>query len=153
MWNLCKSIFPSKSGGTNEKITLEHNGYIVTDEKTIANIFNIHFVNIVKSLNLPQWAPQSTVKVTHDKLNNILLKYEDHPSIFFIKGKFNEPEKLFCFHYATEDEIRNIINCLDTKKSTSGFIPLWVIKKFRQILLRPLTECINFCLSTGSFPG
>ena len=152
MWNLCKSIFPSKSGGANEKITLEHNGYIVTDEKTIANIFNIHFVNIVKSLNLPQWAPQSTAKVTHDKLNNILLKYEDHPSIFFIKGNFKEPEKLFCFDYATEDEIRNIINSLDTKKSTSGFIPLWVIKKFQQILLRPLTECINFCLSTGSFP-
>ena len=152
MWNLYKNVFPSKSGGSNEKITLDHNGHIINDEKTIANVFNIHFVNIVKSLDLPQWKPKSTIKLTDDRLNNILIKYASHPSVHFIKCNLRIPEKSFCFEYATENEVKNIIYSLDAKKSTSGFIPLWIIKDFQHILIRPLTECINICLSTGCFP-
>jgi len=114
---------------------------MITDEKTVANIFNIHFVNIVKSLNLPQWSSQPVIELKYGNLDKILDKYKNHSSINFI-----------CFEYATEDEVSNIISSLDDKRSTSGFIPTWVIKQFQHIIIKPLTECINFCLSTGIFP-
>ena len=77
MWKFCKSVFPCKSGVSNEKITLEHNGHIVTDEKTVANIFNIHFVNIVKSLNIPEWTPKSILKLTNVNLTKWIIQVFD----------------------------------------------------------------------------
>ena len=97
MWKFCKCIFPCKSGVTNEKITLDHNGHIVTDEKTVANIFNIHFFNIVKSLNIPEWTPKSTLKMTNENLTKILTKYDDHPSIRFIYSNLRKPDMQFTF--------------------------------------------------------
>ena len=152
IWNFCNTVFPSKSGGNSERITLEHNGRMITDEKTVANIFNIHFVNIVKSLNLPQWSSQPVIELKYGNLDKILDKYKNHSSINFINEKMRNSNMSFSFEYATEDEVSKIISSLDDRKSTSGFIPTWVIKQFQHIIIKPLTECINFCLSTGNFP-
>ena len=152
IWNFCKTVFPNKSGGNNERVTLEHNGRMINDEDQVANIFNIYFVNIVKSLNLPQWTLQSDIKLGNNNFGNFVDKYKNHPSIIFINEKFKDANRSFSFEYATEEEVSNIITSLDDKKSTSGYIPIWIIKKFQHIIVKLLTECINFCLSSGIFP-
>ena len=125
---------------------------MVNDEDQVANIFNIYFVNIVKSLNLPQWTLQSDIKQRYNNLGSFIDKYKNHPSILFINEKFKDANRSFSFEYATEEEVSNIITLLDDKKSTSGYIPIWIIEKFQHIIVKLLTECINFCLSSGIFP-
>ena len=45
-----------------------------------------------------------------------------------------------------------IIKSLNKKKSTSGFIPTWILHQSVHTLAQSLTECINYSLSGGFFP-
>ena len=44
------------------------------------------------------------------------------------------------------------INKIDIKKSSSGEISLVIIKLAKKEILIPITNCINKCISTKSFP-
>ena len=48
------NLFSLKKGfHYNQKFTLKTKRVVISNETTIANIFNNHFVNITKSLNIP----------------------------------------------------------------------------------------------------
>ena len=59
---------------------------------------------------------------------------------------------VFNFEYVTTEETVKIIKSLNKKKSTSGFIPTWILHQSVNTLAQSLTECINYSLSAGVFP-
>ena len=64
---------------------LEHDGSVIKDDKKIANIFNDLFVHIVERTTDKKVEPLDE----NETLENIILKYKDHPSIKTIKSTMN----------------------------------------------------------------
>ena len=61
---------------------LEENNTIFRDEKKIANIFNDLFVNIIERTT----GKKIDTSSKNESIENIILKYKDHPSIKSIKS-------------------------------------------------------------------
>ena len=61
-WKLYKPVFTEKGFHYKQKCTLKTKRGVTSGETTIANIFNNHFVNITKSLNIPLWNPENPQK-------------------------------------------------------------------------------------------
>ena len=69
---------------------LSENGELILKSKEIANIFNDHFGFIVDKLSLDHWNDHSlSPTMGFDRINNIIKRYKNHPSIKNIKAKLN----------------------------------------------------------------
>ena len=85
----CKTAGPNFSSKKpiNENISLWEKNRLITDEKSIANIFNDYFTSIIKYLH----KERNEFDLKHVKLSNnpVLLainKFQNHPSILKIKS-------------------------------------------------------------------
>ena len=68
-------------------------GYIVSDDRRLSEIFNTHFINITKTLDL-----KPSVISANKSVTAIIETFQDHPSIkkiFFLKGGMSV-QVLFC---------------------------------------------------------
>ena len=64
----------------------------------------------------------------HEKVQNIVKRFSDHPSIINIKQKF-KLNKEFSFQYVSEATARKVVKSLLSDKATAGVIPANVLKK------------------------
>ena len=72
----------------SEKITLVYNNKIITNDKRIAKALKDFFLNIIKTLNIPQKNhTDSIIENVRDPTLKAILKYCKHPSILEIKRK------------------------------------------------------------------
>ena len=78
-------------------------------------------------------------------------KYQHHPSIIKIKSLFKSDEK-FEFPHILPETLKTKISALYTSKSTTGDIPIQVIKETIDLILAPLTDCLNASINDGIFP-
>ena len=85
-WEICKPFFSDKHT-VSEKIILVDKDEIVNSDSTTAELFNIYFNGVTKTLDIHQW-PQSTEPTNDDLVLNAIAKYLDHPSIIKIKNTF-----------------------------------------------------------------
>ena len=110
---------PSKSSKYCDKITLEVDGKLLTNAKDIAHVFNSYFVTIVQSLNIKPWMPPGRQCINencndggdyniNDEIDDIILKYQEHPSIINIKTNTKDIDA-FSFEYVTREETIKII--------------------------------------------
>ena len=118
---------------------------IITDEKQIANIVSEHFVGITKKLILK---PSISSK---DSDSDFL---HDHISIKKIKEIYPEiVPNSFKFELVTKDDIKNEIEKLKVKKSsTFGCIPVTILKYCVDVYLVDLTNSVNHSLQASVFP-
>ena len=68
---------------------VEGNEVITNDEK-LAQTFNEYFVNIVWSLSITSFHNNNCDDVNDDNIDNVITKFEDHPSIVAIKKQMKE---------------------------------------------------------------
>lgn len=107
---------------------------IVTDEKEICECFNSYFSTIGSVL--ANAIPNLQATNQHYKAPNI-----------------SEATNLTNFEPATTDEIRKIIEQLDTNTSCGiDGISTKSVKCIQNLIVTPLTNCINDCLARGVFP-
>ena len=121
----------------------------ISDKDEVANIFNKYFVNITKTLNIPEWKPQKGL--TFQNLDFILDKYSSHPSVIQIKEKTNK--HVFSFSHVLPWETYRTILSVNQNKSTSGTIPTKVLHSLAKEICIPLTDCINSAILNGKFPS
>ena len=69
---------------------------------------------------------------------------------FFLSAKYKIKSK-FSFNHITTETIKRIINNLGIKKTSSGKIPTYFLKKCDS-LLNTDTVCVNDTLKTETFP-
>ena len=77
---------------------------IVFDDRRLSEIFNEHFINITKTLDLKPSIISTTT-------------FKDHPSIekiFYLRRE----ECQFKFHSLSENEVRKVVLNMDEKKRT-----------------------------------
>ena len=84
-WKLCKPLFTEKGLQYNQNIMLIEKNARYRKKQKVANIFNKYFVNITKTLNIPEWKPQKGY--TFQNLDIILDTFSHHPSVIQIKEK------------------------------------------------------------------
>ena len=96
-WVKCKPYFSNKHSKADADIILHEKGDIIFKNKEIANTFNEYFGSIVESLDLQLWTESScnvpTSYTSDDDIDNILIKFANHPSIKTIKQNFDITSK------------------------------------------------------------
>ena len=108
---------------------LSENGELILKNKEIANIFNDHFGSIVENLGLDHWDDHflSPTK-SFDRIENIIKRYKNHPSIRKIKANFNSV-CIFSFQLVCVDDVKTVIQDLKNNKSVGGEISIQILKK------------------------
>ena len=148
-WKLCKPFFTEKGSQYNQNIMLTEKKHSISEKHKVANIFNKYFVNITKTLNIPEWKPQKGL--TFQNLDIILDTFSSHPSVIQIKEKTNKDVFSFChvLHWKTYRAIRSI----NQNNSSSGTIPTKVLRSLAKEICIPLTDCINRIILKEKFPS
>ena len=119
-WNTVKLFLTNKCFLKNEAIAIENKGKIVTDKSKLFNLFNSHYVNIVKKTpGCPPEIEGNSESKTNDigTVQSIIQKHQTHPSIINIKSK-NTVKNTFDISAATSEQIKEIIKELNSKKVT-----------------------------------
>ena len=88
---------------------LSENGELILKSKEIANIFNDHFGSIVENLGLDHWDDHSLSRTkSSDRIENIIKRHKNHPSIRNIKTTFNSVF-IFSFQPLFVDDVKTVI--------------------------------------------
>ena len=149
-WKNVKPIFGNKNKG-NKTIALEEGNEVITDDGKLAQTFNEYFVNIVPSLGITSFH-ENNDNVNNDNIDNIIIKFEGHPSIVAIKEQMKKYNKTFTFQNVSTEKATSIIKKLNSKKaSKSDDIPAKTIKGFGTFFAECLSKNFNSCLETGFF--
>ena len=106
-WTALKPFLSSKHLPKSHKIILNENGKIIDDSISVTNIMNDYFINIVEKTTdkIPRSLPCSdTDQITDSTINEIIKRYENHPSILNIKVNTSYTESNFQFKEATRND-------------------------------------------------
>ena len=150
-WVNCKPYFTNKINKAETDIILSENGELILKNKEIANIFNDHFGSIVENLGLDHWDDHSLSPTrSSNRIENIIKRYKNHPSIRKIKAYFNSV-CIFSFQPVSVDDVKTVIQDLKNNKSVGGEKPIQILKE-SEFTFETLTNCINKSIETGYFP-
>jgi len=120
-----KSVKPLFSGKSNSKtnITIIENEKVINEKEEVAEILNNYFIEAVKDLEIEKFTDQNETEIAtiniNEVIDNILEKYQNHPSILKIRENVKVENK-FRFDLTTEDEIYTKIKSLDPQKNWHG---------------------------------
>ena len=113
-----EAVLIRKGGDYGTKITLKENGKLISDEQSIASIFNDQYVNIIEKTTGS--APASIVNDGLDKqnitvtINKIIDKFKNHKSIKAIQENNSDIEP-YSIPLAQTSDIREILKNIDVK--------------------------------------
>lgn len=130
MWKTINQILHNKPKQKNDIRSLTSaNGSVIHDQQIIVNELNQYFCNIGSELfnNIPPAEP------TYHSLID-----------------FNE--RSMALFPASINEVASIINSFKNNTNLDDILPSYYIKSCRDILLTPITSCINNCFCQGTFP-
>ena len=134
-------LFFSDTSKTVNNIILSDNDKMLKDEKKVAKTLNDYFTNLTKKLKLKPITFNDTVN-----------SFENHDSIGKIKGSYKD-ELSFEFKQFTTNELLKIIKELPSNKAiVLNDIPIKIIRKLAHVYSSKLTQILNHCVSTASFP-
>jgi len=127
-----------KPNHSKNSISLKIDNKEITNQNTVANIFNNYFLSIAESLN------SGNNKQTNTK--------EPNP-ISYLINSFHQPFPKMSWHNAYTHEIEKIIKSLKSK-NTGGYdeISTSILKLSTPYIISPLTYICNTILNTGTFP-
>ena len=119
-WSTVKPFLTNKDGISNDFISVEKDGDLISNEKERVELFNQNYINIVK--NSSGKKPSSLgdcLNASQDELTvkEILSVYSNHPSTQKIKSIFNTDSKFDLSKPAASD-INKIIKSLYTNRAT-----------------------------------
>ena len=138
-WNVCKPLFSTKFTGPTDRVFLSENDKLISDEKNVAKTFNEYFVNIA-----------STLPIQNLHTSDDFSDYDNHPSVLKIMSQgFTDT---FEFDHVYPWEVRAAILKINTKKATSGQIPVKLLKIAIDECCASLTDCINNSILNMDFP-
>ena len=140
-----------KSGPKRNKIILNEDNNIVTDDKEICDIFNKYFISVADGIGFPDGLPANYN--TNDGFQDIIGTHESHPSILKIKKNVWHTENDFSFTHVNQSDVQKIMESLNTRKA-HGFdgMPAKLPKLSAPILAGELSRLINDSIGACSFP-
>ena len=157
-WKVIKPFLTNKGFIDGNKITIVDGDEIISEEKELVKIFNVHYINIVeKTCGLkPKILNQENKTLTNNEnIENIKKQYESHPSIIEIKNNLTYyPKDNNISILTTPSEVKKLLKNLDTKKATGvDKIPPKLAKLSADALAIPLSLTINSSMKNDFFPS
>ena len=141
VWKGIRSLVNLKPGKKSNIKLMDENQNIISDSKTVSNIFNNHFSTL--GANVQQKIPNE-----NGSYNSYLKKKSTNGKLVI-----NPQGTTFFLSPSQPDEINKIIGKLDPSKSTGpNGIPVFILKTFVNFFSYWLSKLINLCFETGEFP-
>ena len=124
-WKTVKPLFANKIKWKSQ-IALVEGSNLVTDVKVLGKTFNIFFfVNVAGTLGIKYEKLPSNYDDSSYNLDELVIRYNEHPSILAIKNKCAELNSTLTLQKVGKEQISTAIKRLDSKKiSNSNDIPL-----------------------------
>ena len=98
------------------QIALAEGNNLVTDDKVLAKTFNKFFVNVAATLGIKYEKLPSNYDNRNYNIDELFVRYNDHPSILAIKNKCTELNSTFTFKKVDKKQIFIAIKRLGSKK-------------------------------------
>ena len=99
-WDALGPFFSNKTKKKGKNIILVEHNEIISDSSKVAEIFNRHFKEITKSLNIAEYIPDcDEYKQIEDPVLRAIHKYKQHPSIVRISNLLANSKKEFKFNH------------------------------------------------------
>ena len=154
-WKYVKPLFSGKSK-SKSKITLIYGEEIISDEQKVAEILNNYFIDAVQNLDIKKFygTEEETNEIElspEEKINQILNRYESHPSVVMIKSNVTVSQK-FNFDDIDKDEMYDKIKSLDPKKGSFKDIPTDILIGSNDIVCGYLSDIYNQDKLRNQFP-
>ena len=148
-WNVLKPFLTNKGSFSEDQLSIEISNQLVTDEKTLADTFNEHYINIVeKSSGQKPTSLGDSSNPLHDKETEekIIETYSNHPSVIAIKSsiKHDTRDNVSNLPHPSTKDINNIIKSLNFNKATGpDGIPEKFIRMSANVIDSHLTNIID----------
>ena len=134
-WKTMK-LFLSEKCTYASKISLVHNGNVISDDQELADKFNNFFEHAVDNLEIQEYQSNHHIdinSISDDLIDYAIAKYKNHPSIIMINENVSF-ESRFSFTVVNEDDIqREILNLNPKKPGKFGNIPAKMLKSSSEI--------------------
>ena len=151
-WKRIKPLFSDKQSALTKDIVLVEDNIITANNKEVAEKLNNFFVEAVANLEIQPYMPDNWNYTQCDSINDIIAKYESHPSIKKIKENVNNEFK-FSFANISSCEIQDEILKLNSKKaSVENDIPAKILIGSCGITSPFLSEIYNKSKNHADFP-
>ena len=121
---------------SERKIEIEHEGRVISDDKELANFFNVFFKEKVEKL-------QEKVKPDKEIVAKFMKEYIGDKTV-----------PTFNFKTVSSGFVKKTISKLNNTKATGDDkISVKVLKKFSDSLCSPIKHLVNLCINSGTFPS
>ena len=150
-WDALGPVFSNKTEKKNKRIILVEQNEIISDDRKVEEIFNRHFKEITKSLNIAQYIPDcDEYKQIEDPVLRAIHKYKQHPSIVRIRDQLANSTKGFKFNHISRWIVKDKLRAAKNKKF-DPHIPMNLLKCTDACVI-PLTDLINNLVKDCSWP-
>ena len=153
-WKRIKPLFSEKVKLTGN-ITIVEYGKVTSDKKEVAEMLNNYFSEAVENLEIEEFMPDDDFVHSNDNnddIDNIIRKYQSHPSVLKIKENVKLDNK-FRFNDVTEELVEIEMKKLDPKKaSIENDIPTEILKENSDIVSYHLSKAYNNSKNSHLFP-
>ena len=142
-WETVKPFFTDKISSSND-IMLKEGDNIITRNDDVADVFNTYYQHITDQIGFNE-------NVDGLSVDDIILKYENHPSIKLIKDKCNIDS--CSLHILTEKQVHDILSKVNPKKA-AGYdnFPPKLLRLAKNELTPSFTYLINCTIKRSIFP-
>ena len=151
-WQRIKPLFSDKMKTLQRDIIIVENDIITSDDEGVAEKLNKLFIEAVENLDIETYVIGNVKDTLTGNLQEIIDKYENHPSIKKIK-EIVMGEIRFFFNDITSKDFENEILKLDTKKAVlEDDIPTKILIKAYDIVSNHLSDLFNNAKNDHNYP-
>ena len=134
-----RTCLSNKTKKKSKRIILVEQNEIISDDSKAAEIFNRHFKESTKSLNIAEYIPDcDQYKQIEDPVLRAIHKYKQHTSIVRISNQLANSRKGFKFNHISPWIIKDKLRTVKNKKS-DHHIPMNLLKCTDACVI-PLTD-------------
>ena len=152
-WQNIKPLFSSKCSVSQKNIVIVDKNIITSKNDEVAEKLNNFFIKAVDNLGIEPFVPTGKNNIQTESIEEIIKRYERHPSILKIKENVNDQNEKFIFMDTTPHVMKNEINKLDPKKaSVENDIPTKILIGSQDIVCGHLSQIYNNSKNHHKYP-
>ena len=154
LWRTVNPLFGNKIK-CKSQISLVEGNNLATNGKALAKMFNAFFVNGAATLGIKYEKLPINYEDSNYNPDELIIRYNDHPSIITIKNKCTELNSTFTSEKVAKEQISTAIKRLDSKNFQSQMT--YHSELSRNLVTFPKFSLPNIAknefLDKGFFPG
>ena len=152
-WFYIKPLFSEKQKHLQKNLILIENDTVISDKEIVAEKLNTFFIETVENLDIEHFVRTSNDYTNNENIEEILKKYQSHPSV--VKIKENVPvENKFSFDDITSELFeKQLLNLNSKKASGKNDIPVRALAKSSDIVSNYLSAIYNDSIQKNNFPS